>query len=36
MFHTSPFSLGWSDIGDDELLAISSAIGVKRKLQELW
>ncbi|XP_039679128.1 uncharacterized protein LOC120573456 isoform X2 [Perca fluviatilis] len=28
--------LGWSDIGDDELLALSSAIRVKKKLQELW
>ncbi|XP_056298434.1 NACHT, LRR and PYD domains-containing protein 3-like isoform X2 [Pseudoliparis swirei] len=28
--------LGWSDIGDDELLAISSAIRVKKNLQELW
>ncbi|KAM6894350.1 NACHT, LRR and PYD domains-containing protein 3-like [Lycodopsis pacificus] len=28
--------LGWSDIGDDELLAISGAIRVKRNLQELW
>ncbi|KAM8897844.1 NACHT, LRR and PYD domains-containing protein 3-like isoform 2-T2 [Spinachia spinachia] len=28
--------LGWSDVGDDELLALSTAIGVKRNLQELW
>ncbi|XP_032366887.1 NACHT, LRR and PYD domains-containing protein 3 [Etheostoma spectabile] len=28
--------LGWSDMGDDELLVLSSAIRVKRKLQELW
>ncbi|XP_037336365.2 NLR family CARD domain-containing protein 3-like [Pungitius pungitius] len=28
--------LGWSDIGDDELLALSSAIRVKKNLQELW
>ncbi|XP_035531628.1 NACHT, LRR and PYD domains-containing protein 3-like [Morone saxatilis] len=27
--------LGWSNIGDDELLTLSSAIRVKRKLQEL-
>ncbi|KAM8897845.1 NACHT, LRR and PYD domains-containing protein 3-like isoform 3-T3 [Spinachia spinachia] len=27
--------LGWSDVGDDELLALSTAIGVKRNLQEL-
>ncbi|XP_034712890.1 NACHT, LRR and PYD domains-containing protein 3-like [Etheostoma cragini] len=28
--------LGWSDMGDDELLALTSAIRVKKKLQELW
>ncbi|KAM6909020.1 protein NLRC3-like [Xenentodon cancila] len=28
--------LGWSNIGDDELQALSSAIRVKRRLQELW
>ncbi|XP_031707297.1 NACHT, LRR and PYD domains-containing protein 12-like [Anarrhichthys ocellatus] len=28
--------LGWSDIGDDELLTLSSAIRVKKNLQELW
>ncbi|TMS02319.1 NLR family member X1 [Larimichthys crocea] len=28
--------LGWSNIGDEELLTLSSAIRIKRKLQELW
>ncbi|XP_061565572.1 NLR family CARD domain-containing protein 3-like [Cololabis saira] len=28
--------LGWSNIGDDELQALGSAIRVKRKLEELW
>lgn len=29
-------SIGWSNIGDKELLALSDAIRMKRKLQELW
>ncbi|XP_075999960.1 NLR family CARD domain-containing protein 3-like [Genypterus blacodes] len=28
--------IGWSDIGDDELLTLSNAIRVKGKLEELW
>ncbi|XP_074479565.1 NACHT, LRR and PYD domains-containing protein 3-like isoform X1 [Sebastes fasciatus] len=28
--------IGWSDIGDEELLALSSAIRVNKKLEELW
>ncbi|XP_028419482.1 NLR family CARD domain-containing protein 3-like [Perca flavescens] len=28
--------IGWSDIGDEELLALSNAIRVKKRLQELW
>ncbi|CAG5929301.1 unnamed protein product, partial [Menidia menidia] len=28
--------LGWSNIGDDELQALTGAIRVKRRLQELW
>ncbi|XP_044040627.1 NLR family CARD domain-containing protein 3-like [Siniperca chuatsi] len=28
--------LGWSNIGDDELLTLSAATRVKRKLEELW
>ncbi|XP_047464421.1 NACHT, LRR and PYD domains-containing protein 3-like isoform X2 [Mugil cephalus] len=28
--------VGWSDIGDDELVALSCAIRVKKKLKELW
>ncbi|XP_034533095.1 NACHT, LRR and PYD domains-containing protein 3-like [Notolabrus celidotus] len=28
--------LGWSNIGDDELLALSNAIRMKKKLEELW
>lgn len=28
--------LGWSNIGDDEILTLSSAIAVKKKLEELW
>lgn len=30
------FRIGWSNLGDDELLALSSAIQVKKKLEELW
>ncbi|XP_074518106.1 protein NLRC3-like [Halichoeres trimaculatus] len=28
--------LGWSNIGDEELLALSNAIRVNKKLEELW
>ncbi|XP_062240303.1 protein NLRC3-like [Platichthys flesus] len=28
--------IGWSNVGDDELLVLSSAIRVKKKLMELW
>ncbi|KAF7669029.1 hypothetical protein LDENG_00263980 [Lucifuga dentata] len=28
--------VGWTNIGNDELLALSSAIRVKKKLKELW
>ncbi|XP_035505649.1 NLR family CARD domain-containing protein 3 isoform X2 [Scophthalmus maximus] len=28
--------IGWSNLGDDEILSLSSAIRVKRKLEELW
>ncbi|KAM9425737.1 NACHT, LRR and PYD domains-containing protein 12-like [Pholidichthys leucotaenia] len=28
--------LGWTNIGDDELMILSSAIRVKKKLRELW
>ncbi|XP_008292476.1 protein NLRC3-like [Stegastes partitus] len=28
--------LGWANIGDDEILTLSSAIRVKKTLQELW
>ncbi|XP_040886704.1 NLR family CARD domain-containing protein 3-like [Toxotes jaculatrix] len=28
--------IGWSNLGDDELLALSNAIRIKKKLQELW
>ncbi|XP_023155726.2 protein NLRC3-like [Amphiprion ocellaris] len=28
--------LGWTNIGDDEILTLSSAIRVKKELQELW
>ncbi|XP_026188678.1 NACHT, LRR and PYD domains-containing protein 3-like isoform X2 [Mastacembelus armatus] len=28
--------VGWSNIGDEELLALCSAIRIKKKLQELW
>ncbi|XP_034425354.1 protein NLRC3-like [Hippoglossus hippoglossus] len=28
--------IGWSNLGDDELLVLSSAIRVKKKLVELW
>lgn len=38
-FFTLPvahFRIGWSNIGDDELLVLSSAIRIKNKLEELW
>ncbi|CAN9509521.1 unnamed protein product [Ophioblennius macclurei] len=28
--------LGWSNIGDDEIITLSRAIAVKKKLKELW
>ncbi|GAA6216237.1 protein NLRC3-like [Lates japonicus] len=28
--------IGWSNIGDDELLVLSRAIWIKKKLEELW
>lgn len=31
-----PLRLGWTNIGDAELLALASAIRVKKKVQELW
>lgn len=31
-----PLRLGWTNISDDELLVLACAIGVKKKLQELW
>ncbi|XP_010792878.1 NACHT, LRR and PYD domains-containing protein 3-like [Notothenia coriiceps] len=34
--HLQQLGIGWTDIGDDELLALSGAIRANKKLEELW
>ncbi|KAF3836977.1 hypothetical protein F7725_004441 [Dissostichus mawsoni] len=34
--HLQQLGIGWTDIGDEELLALSGAIRANKKLEELW
>lgn len=36
MLSVPHFRLGWTNIGDSELLALANAIRMKQNLQQLW